>query len=165
MTRSTKHSIQQYSAINSLEEGVKTPLQIAMTLAEGQKRLQIRQIEAAHAAISENTQYCKAVLENMADYSGMFDQWTALCQTKAQRYGDLSQECMEIMLQNAAEINHLISASLSGLETVGLKNGSQYLIPSAERRVSDNVISFPDRRVASATSYTVTGKSTRQHAA
>lgn len=169
MTHSTKHSVQQYSGEGSLEEGVKVPLHIAMMLAEGQKRLQIRQIDLIHAAISENSQYCRSVLEKMADsdsdLSGMFHQWSALCQNKAQRYGALANECMEIMLQSAAEINHLISGSLSGLGTVTQRNWSDRLAPAHERRVSANVISFPDRRVTSAMSYVVAGKSGRQHAA
>jgi len=167
MTRSTKHSDWQYFSKSSLEEGVKVPLDIAMTLAEGQKRLQIRQIDVTQAAISENSQYCRSVLEKMADsdYSGMFHQWSALCQNKAQRYGDLANECMEIMLQSAAEINHLISGSLSGLGTIGQSNWSEGLAPANERRVSAKIISFPDRRITSAMSYAFAGKSGRQHAA
>lgn len=167
MTHSTKHNVRQYFGKSSLEESVKVPLHIAMMLAEGQKRLQIRQIDVTQAGISENSQYCRSVLEKMADsdLSGIFHQWSALCQNKAQRYGALANECMEIMLQSAAEINHLISGSLSGLGTVSQKNWSDRLAPANERRVSANVISFPDRRVTSAMSYVVAGKSGRQHAA
>ena len=176
MTHSIKHSVRQYSgegsleeSINSLEQGIKVPLHIAMTLAEGQKRLQIRQIDVIQAGISENSQYCRSVLEKMADpdsdYSGIFNQWSALCQNKAQRYGNLAQESMEIMLQTAGEINHLISGSLSEFEAVSQKNWSDALAPANERRVSAKVISFPDRRVASAISYATAGKSGRQHAA
>ena len=165
MTRSTKHSDRQYSGKSSLEESVNVPLHIAMTLAEGQKRLQIRQIEMAHAAISENSQYCKSVLEKTADYSGLLHQWSALCQNKAQRYGNFANECMEIMLQSAAEMNHLISGALSGFGAATQSNWNEGLAPAYERRVSANVISFPDRRTASAISYAVAGKSGRQHAA
>jgi len=169
MTHSTKHSVRQYSGKSSLEEGVKVPLHIAMMLAEGQMRLQIRQIDVTQAAISENSQYCRSVLEKMADsdsdYSGTIHQWSTLCHKKAQRYGDLANECMEIMLQSAAEINHLISGALSGLGTVTQKNWSDALAPAHERRVSAKIISFPDRRVTSVMSYVVAGKSGRQHAA
>lgn len=167
MTRSTKHSDPQYFGKSNLEEGVKVPLHIAMTLAEGQKRLQIRQIDVTQAAISENLQYCRSILEKMADsdYSEIFHQWSALCQSKAQRYGNLAHECMEIMLQSAAEINQEISGALSEFGTGIQGNWSEGLAPAKERRVSAKVISFPDRRISSVMSYLIAGKSGRQHAA
>lgn len=165
MPHSTKHTIWQHFDTRSLEEGIKVPLHIAMTLIEGQTSLQIRQIEVAQAAISENSQYCKSVLENMEDYPGMFERWSSLCQIKAKRYGELTQASIEIMMQSAAEINHLISGSLSGTGADIQGNWRHDVAPAIDRRVSAELISFPDRRVASMISHTVAQKPGRQQAA
>lgn len=165
MPRSTKHTIQQYFDKSSLEEGIKVPLHIAMTLIERQTSLQIRQIEVAQAAISENLQYCRSVLEKPEDYSGMFDRWSALCQTKAKRYSDFTQACIEIMMQSAAEVNHLISGSLSAVGVSSQGNWRDNLAPAIDRRVSAKVISFPERRVTSLISQVVAQMSGRQNAA
>jgi len=165
MPRSTKHTIRQYFDKSSLEEGIKVPLHIAMTLIEGQTSLQIRQIEMVQAAISENSQYCRSVLEKPEDYSGMFDRWSTLCEIKTKRYGEFSQACIEIMMQSAAEINHLISGSLSEIGASSQGNWRDNVAPFIDRRVSARVISFPERRVTSLISHAVAQKSGRQHAA
>lgn len=151
MSRTTQHSLRQQSGKFSSQAGVKIPLQIAMMLAEGQKSLQARQIEAVQAAVSENSQYCKSVLEKMADSSSLFEQWAELCQHKAQRYGDFAYAYVEIMSQSAAQLNHLVSESLAGFgSTIQSAAASQDMKPINERRATSTVISFPDRRIATA---------------
>lgn len=165
MPRSTKHTTQQHFDTSSLEEGVKVPLPIAVALIEGQTSLQIRQIELAQAAISENSQYWRSVLENTQDYSGMFERWSTLCQVQAKQYGEFREACIEIMVQSSAEVNHLISGSLSEIAASNLENLRDEAAPAIDRRVSARVISFPERRVESLISHAVAQKSGRQHAA
>lgn len=165
MPRSTKHTTQQHFDTSSLEEGVKVPLPIAVALIEGQTSMQIRQIELAQAAISENSQYWRSVLENPQDYSGMFERWSTLCQIQAKQYGQFREACIEIMVQSSAEVNHLISGSLSGIAATSLENLRDEVAPTIDRRVSAKVISFPERRVESLISQAAAQNSDQQHAA
>jgi len=150
MSRTPQHSLRQQSGKTSSQAGFTIPLQIAMTLAEARKGLYIRQIEAVQAAVSENLQYCKAIVEKMADTSSLFELWTELCQRKAHRYGDLTYAYFGIMSQNAAELSHLLSESLSDLRSTIQSTTNQNMAPIIERRTTSKVISFPDRRIATA---------------
>ncbi|MDP2880631.1 MAG: hypothetical protein Q8N89_03505 [Azonexus sp.] len=121
-----------------------------MTMAESRKRLQIKQIEATLAATSENSLYCKSVLEKMADSSGLLAQWSALCKHKAQRYNEFAYACIDIMSQSAADMNRLVSESISEIAGTFKSADSRNRGASHERRVSAAIISFPDRRIATA---------------
>jgi len=151
MSRTTQQNVRPQPGKNAPEAGVVIPLKISMALAEGRKRMQVKHIEAVHAAISENSLFCKSVLEKMADSSALYVQWSALCQHKARRYGEFVNTCVEIMSQSAAEINHLISESLTGLDSGIWSYEAKDAEPSpVERRVTSQVISFPERRIATA---------------
>ena len=167
MSRTTQHGARQQTAKAVPETRISVPLQMAMALAEGRNRLQIKQIEAIHAALSENSRYCKSVFGKMADSSGLLAQWAALCQHKAQHYSDFTYACIEIMAQSAADINRLLSASLSAIGTSLQRQGGLHPEPSVERRSASKIIAFPERRIATASVLMQAhrGNSGGQHAA
>jgi len=150
MPSTTQHSVRRQSGKAGPKSGVIIPFQLAAALAEGGKRLQIKQIEATHAAISENSLYCKSVIENMANSSSPLALWFALCQHKAQRYNEFAYACIDIMSQSAAAISRLLTESLLGMGFSLGSNVSQGMEPAVERRVAAKVISFPERRIATA---------------
>lgn len=148
MARTTQHSDRQQTGKASPDFGVTIPVQMAMTMAEARKRLHIKQIDAALAAVSENSIYCKSVLEKMAESSGLLDQWSALCHDKAQRYNDFAYACIDIMSQSAVHMNRLVSESFSGIAGNFQSNELKPIEFANERRVTSMVISFPERRIA-----------------
>lgn len=148
MPRTTEQTTRQQSGNNSPEASIAISLQIASALVDAQQRLQIKQVEAMHAAISENALYYKSALASMTSGPKLFAEWTALCQHKARRYGDLLNDYRTILSERAAEINRLSTELMSSVNPgafINLIRGAAFF-PAIERRVAAQVISFPDRR-------------------
>lgn len=145
----TQHSDRQQATKASPDSGVTLSLRMAMTMAEGRKRLQMKQAEAIHDAVSENALYYKNALSNMTSGSALFAaEWTALYQHKAERYSHLLHDYQKIAFESATEINRLVAESMSGLNPGAFINfvRGAALFPVFERRVASEVIPFPDRR-------------------
>lgn len=155
MSRTAQRSDLQQSPKAGPDFGVTTfaittiPLQMAMVLAESQKRLQIEQIEATLEAVSENSRYCSSVIEQMMNGSGLLAQWSELCNRKARRYNDFAYACIDIMSQSASAMSRLGSPSVTRDSGSFQGANSRSSAPVRERRVSAKIISFPDRRIAS----------------
>lgn len=163
-SRSTQHHTRHPSGqVGS--ESIEMPLHVALTLAESRQRLQMKQIDAANAALAENANYCKSILEKMADSSDLVAQWSVLCHGKAKRYSNLALASIEIMTESWLEINRQIAESLA---TIGV-SALQFRPPGPEvvqeRRVSSQVISFPDRRVQSLMARAAAGNLSQRRAA
>jgi len=156
MSSATQHRTSPISP-----DAMQIPRHIAMRLTETYKRLQIKQIDAAHVELKENTKYCKSVLEKMGSRSDLSAQWAALCQHKAKRYSDLTADFINIISASWVETNRLLSESLTTLSVSAEKIGREAAAASTERRTSAQLISFPERRITSLIAQATGGNSAR----
>ncbi|MDP2880632.1 MAG: hypothetical protein Q8N89_03510 [Azonexus sp.] len=148
MPRTTQPTTWQQSGKSSPEAAIAISLQIGSALVDAQQRLQIKQVEALHATISENALYYKSALANMASGPTLFAEWAALCQHKAQRYSHLVSDYRKVVVESATEINRLVAESVSSVNPgafINLVRGVTFF-PAFERRAASQVIAFPDRR-------------------
>lgn len=125
---------------------------LALAVIEANQRWWALQIEAMQAALAENTQQSKTMLENASKTADTLVQWPQFYGAKARRYTDLTRIGMEIATQTFAQLNQLLeqlfSASLTGVAGLeaGAGGGSGEEEAFIERRVAARIISFPERR-------------------
>ncbi|MBI2307819.1 MAG: hypothetical protein HYU78_11020 [Rhodocyclales bacterium] len=150
---SLSHSRQKSRAAGADE--AQTTESLALAVIDANQRWWALQIEAMHAALAENTQQAKTMLENASKTADTFAQWPSLYGEKTRRYTDLTRIGTEIAAQMFTQLNQLMgqlfSASLAGV--AGLEAGAEAPGETAEdfieRRVAARIISFPDRRKSS----------------
>lgn len=135
-----------------------TAEELALAVIEANQRWWALQIEAMQAALAENTQQSKAMLENASKTSDSLAQWPQFYEGKLRRYTDLTRSGLDIATQMFAQLNQLMgqlfSVSLTGLTgTTGFETGPEIAGETSgevtERRVAAHIISFPDRRKSS----------------
>lgn len=131
---------------------------LALAVIEANQRWWALQIEALQAALAENTQQSKTMLENASKTADTLGQWPQFYGAKARRYTDLTRTGMEIATQTFAQLNQLMgqlfSASLTGVAGLEAGAGSGGEAEDGEegfieRRVAARIISFPERRKSS----------------
>lgn len=136
------------SARHTWETARSTTQNISGIALDASRRFYLLQIEAAEQALHENTQHLRGLLQNSTGLAQMLAQWPDLLQSKFQRYADLTRDCFNIASETITEMNRL-SGKTVGSATETVETAANEVANFVERRVSSQLINFPDRRKAS----------------
>lgn len=147
-----QHSITSRTSLKTSTDKALTAEIPALAVIESNQRWWALQIEAMEAALAENTEQSRAMLENVSTTAETLSQWPNLYQINVQRYTDLTRIGLELTAQTIVQLNDLmrefLSSSLAGTPVQKNDQRRDAATPEdfGERRVSARVIFFPDRR-------------------
>lgn len=135
--------------------GVETLRNIADGTIESASRLAALQIEAAQAAVTENSKQFRSFLKNTADTSAALSQWSILFGASLQRFTQMTKYYIESASQDMTEMNRwfgqVLSQSVPWAPSARARTEDG---PAAERRkardrrVNAQLITFPERRAS-----------------
>jgi hypothetical protein len=137
------------------QAGVETLRNIADGTIESANRLATLQIEAAQAAVTENSKQFRSFLQNTADTSAALSQWSVLFGASFQRFTQMTKYYIESAAQDMTDFNRWFGQgfspfSLWNLSAAGGAAAAPKAAPSGERdrRVAAQLITFPERRAS-----------------
>lgn len=136
------------------QAGIETLRNIADGTIDSANRLAALQIEAAQAAVNENSKQFRSFLQNTADTSAALSQWSVLFQASMQRFNQMSKYYIESASQDMADMNRWLGLALSPFALWDLSAAGAGAAPRAaegaerDRRVAAQLITFPERRAS-----------------
>lgn len=127
-------------------EGGETLRGIALVLADANQQFCNVQIEAIQAALSENSRLRMSLLEHERGTPTALEQWSSLYQRKVERWIATNAAMFRITAQTIVALNQLLERSLQA-SLPSRQNADEAIAETlAERRVSAQMIIFPERR-------------------
>lgn len=145
---SRQHSISHNSPEDFPESNTQYTESIALAMIDACQHWWALQLEAMEKALSENVQHSRSLIEHAAATTDVLAQWSDLVENKNRRYADLTSSGLEIATQTFTQIKQLMDPRILSFTSPTLPETTRQSV-SVERRVSAQVISFPDRRKAS----------------
>jgi phasin family protein len=105
-------NIHKEQIVDNSRANVDAAIQIANIISESTERLFKLQTEAASAALAENSEALKGLL-NVTDSGALLAEWPSLYQAKVQRAMGVTRSWMEIVSQTQADITQLMGKRFS----------------------------------------------------
>lgn len=133
-------------------EGAEILRDVALILAEANQQFCNAQIEAIQAALSEDSQHRASLLKHKPGTPSALEQWPALFQSKAERLIATSAALIKISSQTIIALNQLIERAMLSSILSRQSDAEEQVEVLAERRVSAQMIIFPERRNRNAAS-------------
>lgn len=134
-----------------IKENFETLRDIAIDMAEANKRFCALQLESIHAAIAEHSRQLKSMLDNSGDISAALEEGSKNFFAKTQKLAEISHSWLELFSQASSKTNELLRQSLSTAGSFGepmIHREAELPEVTVERRMSASVIAFPERRAA-----------------
>jgi hypothetical protein len=134
-----------------IKENFETLRDIAVDMAEANKRFCALQLESIHAAFAEHSRQLKSMLDNTGDISAAYDEGSKHLFAKMQKLTEISHSWLDLYSRTSSKTNELLQQSLSTAGSFGeqmIRREAGLPEGAIERRISASVISFPERRAA-----------------
>jgi len=150
MTKQIHHS-PIHDPSDFMKENFETLRDIAIDMAEANKRFCSLQVESIHAAFAEYSRQLKSLLNNTGDISAALGEGSKHLFARTQKLSEISHSWLELFAQTSSKANELLQQSLSAASTFGeatIHREARLPEMTIERRLSASVISFPERRAA-----------------
>jgi hypothetical protein len=142
---------------------------VAIELTEASRRIHALRIEVVRATVEGNSRLLKSLLKNVEETTAIIEQESTPLQSKMKKIAETNVAWFEITSRSISGMSEVFGQSFSAYGAMINKIGRWGASVPVERRVSAELIAFPERREALLAKNVVSGvypaAGRKQHAA